>query len=111
MTEKTMSYKCLKVADGVIVLVEHPGISRVASKNISIYVSDPGVVVQIGDIQIPLTDVILEHVASNPRIAVFFTSVDRYVEQDLLTVDLDQKALLEAKGAWEFEKGLDADMA
>lgn len=101
-------YKCLKVSDGVIVLLEASKVIP-SNRDISIFVSDAGVVAQIDTMKIPIPDQILDHMTDNPYVTVYFTNEDRFVEDSYITVELDKKTLLEAKGAWEFKKRMERE--
>lgn len=102
--------KCLRVNDGLIFLVPETGKSRINASDISISVNEVGVHIMAGDIIMPVFDGVLGHLAKNPNVMIWFVSGERYVEESSLFFEVDRDAILEAKGAWEYRKGHEAEL-
>lgn len=102
-----IAYKCFKVDQGIVALVETEERFRKGRKDVSIYISNTCVVLQVNFVHIALLDDIISHLINNPRVTIFFTNVKRYAEVSSEKIELDVPALLEAKGAWEYRKSLE----
>lgn len=101
-----IAYKCLKMEQGIVVLVETEEVFPKGKKDVSLYMSDHCIALQVNFVHIVLLDDVVAHLISNPQVILFFTNVGRYTETSSIKVELNVQALLEAKGAWEYRKSL-----
>ncbi len=79
---------------------------KIVNKDIGLWVSDNGIIVQIEQIEIPIPDSLLSYLIENPYLMIYFTDPHRYLEESYITIKLNTNSLLEARGAWEYRKSL-----
>jgi hypothetical protein len=94
---------CLKVKNGIIALVDGSidGIKS-ANNNIEIEVKDYGVDLDIGNITIPLPEVLLDYLIENPMIVIYQVGINSYVVEPALVINLDKTKLTEIKGVFNY---------
>ncbi len=101
------AYKCFKIDQGIVALAETEQKFGKGKKEVSLYLSDQCIVLQVNFLHIALLEDIVPHLINNPRVIIFFTKYERYSETSSEKVELDVPTLLQAKGAWEYKKSLD----
>jgi hypothetical protein len=94
---------CLKVKNGIIALVDGSieGIKS-ANNNIEVEVKEYGVNLGIGNVTIPLPEVLLDYLIENPMIVVYQVGINSYVVEPELVINLDKTKLTEIKGVFHY---------
>lgn len=100
------AYKILKVNGGIIALVDLAGIDvlNINDKDVSIHLADYGLLIKIGDIQIPITESLFEFISNNRNVTIYHAGIENYIEEPALLVELSKESLIEAKGIYSFWK-------
>ena len=104
-----MAYKCLMVEDGLIVLVppvysDLSSIRKLDEKDVSIQVVDFGFIIKVGELKIPVPEILIDYLIANNVITLYQFNDDDYVGTPVLGITLSKEALLEAKGMYRLLK-------
>ena len=100
--------QCLKVLNGIIALVCNVNNSQISLKNNNIFyeLKDYGIIVKNEYIEIPLPCTLLDYLTEikEPIITLYELKYNSYISEAILSIQLSQKSLIEAQGAYNFWK-------
>jgi hypothetical protein len=102
-----LAFKCLKVAGGVLVLVNTDNttsLKNITDHDVSICIAEYGLLIKIKDIEIPIPESLMEYFMQNRTITIYPLTMDNYVEEPLLSVTIRPESLIEARGIYNFWK-------
>jgi hypothetical protein len=102
-----LAFKCLKVAGGVLVLVNTDNttsLKNITDHDVSICIAEYGLLVKIKDIEIPIPESLMEYFMQNRTITIYPLTMDNYIEEPLLSVTIRPESLIEARGIYNFWK-------
>jgi hypothetical protein len=102
-----LPFKCLKVANGILVLVNSDStisLENITDRDVSIHVAEYGLLVKIKDIEIPIPESLIEYFIQNRTITIYPLTMDNYIEEPLLSVTIRPESLIEARGIYNFWK-------
>ena len=100
--------QCLKILDGIIALVRDIDNSQISLKDNNIYyeLQDYGIMIKGEYIEIPLPCTLLDYLTEikEPIITLYELKDNSYISEVILSIQLSQKSLIEAQGAYNFWK-------
>lgn len=101
-----MAYKCLKVKDGIIALLDLTdfNISGIMNNEVSINLADYGFLIKIRELEIPIPESLFDFIFDNRVITIYRTGIEKYVEAPVVSIELSKESLIEAKGMYSFWK-------
>ncbi|RMD56619.1 MAG: hypothetical protein D6828_04165 [Nitrospirae bacterium] len=105
-------FRCLKVNDGIIALVqvnnadEINELGNISKEDIKIELTEFGIILKARDIALPIPLALLEWLISQKQCFVAFypISLESFVSEPIISLELSKEELREAKGAYNFWK-------
>ena len=94
---------CLKTEEGIIVLVYSTPL-RVDKKEVSCRAIEIGILLSIGDLEIPIPEAMIEHVTAHRKVVIYFLDGERYFVEPASRLEIAQELLLEARGVYKHFK-------
>ncbi len=94
---------CLKTEEGIIVPVFSLPL-RIDKKDISCKAIEIGVLLSVGDIQIPIPEEMIDHMAAHGRVVIYFLDGERYLSEPATRVEIPRELIFEAKGVYRHFK-------
>lgn len=94
---------CLKTEEGIIVPVFSTPL-RIDKKDISCKAIEIGVLLSIGDIQIPIPENVIDHMTAHRKVVIYFLDGERYLSEPAGTLEIPQELIFEAKGVYKHFK-------
>lgn len=94
---------CLKTEEGIIVPVFSTPV-RIDKKDISCRAIEIGVLLSIGDIQIPIPENVIDHMAAHRKVVIYFLDGERYLTEPAGRLEIPQELIFEAKGVYKHFK-------
>lgn len=101
-----VAYKCLKVDNGLIALVDVPKdcLVNVKNEDLAIYLRDYGLTVRIKQVEIPIPEILFDYFIENRTITIYPLEINNYLEEPILSLEISKDSILEAKGIYSYLK-------
>lgn len=94
---------CLKAEEGIIVPVFSAPL-KIDKKDISCEAIEIGVLLSIGDVQIPIPEGMIDHMTAHGRVVIYFLDGERYLSEPATRFEIPQELIFEAKGVYKHIK-------
>ncbi len=94
---------CLKTEDGIIVPVYTLPV-RVDKKELACRAIEIGLLLTIGEIEIPIPEDMIDHVVAHRKVVVYFVDGERYFAEPAVRFEIPQELILEARGVYKHFK-------
>jgi hypothetical protein len=102
-SERMIVQSCLKTEEGIIVPVFSASL-RIDKKEVSCKAIEIGILLSIGEIEIPIPEAMIEHVTAHRKVVIYFLDGKRYFVEPASRLEIAQELLLEAKGVYKHFK-------
>lgn len=101
-----IAYKCLKVLNGIVALVDLTGydVLGISSDDISIHLTEYGLLIKILNIEIPIPESLFDFILENSNITIYPAGIENYIEEPVLSIEISKESLIEARGIYSFWK-------
>jgi hypothetical protein len=94
---------CLKTEEGIIVPV-YSTPKRIDRKELVCRAIEIGILLSIGEIDIPIPEDMIDHVATHRRVVIYFLDGDKYLAEPTAKFEIPQELIFEAKGVYKHLK-------
>jgi hypothetical protein len=94
---------CLKTEEGIIVPVYSKPM-RVDRKELVCRAIEIGILLSIGEIDIPVPEDMIDHMATHRRVAIYFLDGEKYLLEPAAKFEIPQELLFEARGVYKHFK-------
>ena len=94
---------CLKTEEGIIALVYSVPI-KVDRKEIACKAIEMGILLSIGDIDVPIPELMIDYITNHRRVAIYFLDGEKYLTEPAVTLEIPQELIFEAKGVYKHFK-------
>jgi hypothetical protein len=98
---------CLKTEEGIIVPVYSSPI-KIDKKGLVCRAIDIGVLLSMGEIEIPIPENMIDHVTSHRKVAIYFLDGEKYLAELAVKFEIPQELLFEARGVYKHFKNTQA---
>lgn len=97
-----VAYTSIILSEGIVALFHDANGALLPDENdVAIEIADYGLNIIAGDMVIPVPAMLIEHLIQNGRITVFNKKPTQYISEPVVEINLPEKTLSEAKGAYE----------
>ncbi|MFQ5484358.1 MAG: hypothetical protein ACE5DO_03385 [Desulfobacterales bacterium] len=99
-------YKLLKVADGLIGLVntDRVDLPVIAAGDVEILVTGYGALFKAKNMEIPIPETVLGHLINTGTIIIYCSGDEFYLSEPALALEISREALIEVRGIMNFQK-------
>ncbi len=94
---------CLKTEEGIIVPV-FSAPTRVDKKEVHCKAIEIGILLSIGDINIPIPEEMIGHMTVHRKIVIYFLDGEKYFAEPAVRLEISQDLILEARGVYKHFK-------
>jgi hypothetical protein len=94
---------CLKTEEGIIVPVFSTPM-KVDKKEVSCKAIDIGILLSIGDLEIPIPEAMIDHLIARRKVVIYFLDGEKYLVEPASRLEIAQELLLEAMGVYKYFK-------
>ncbi len=94
-----------KVQGGILVPVYRDADydwSALMAEEVDISLAEFGLVVTVGELEIPIPEALFDYISDNPTIVFYHVTDNRLLAEPAATVVIDKNLFMEAKGAYKF---------
>ena len=101
-----IAYKVLIVSNGLIALADTDGydVSKIAKEDINIEINIAGFMIHVGELLIAIPEHIIDFFLESRAITIYPFSVNNYIEEAVLSIELSRESIIEARGVFTFLK-------
>lgn len=96
-------HSCLKTDDGIIVPVLSAPL-RVDRRATSCKAIEIGILLSIGDLEIPIPETMFDHLAAHRKVVIYFLDGGRYFVEPASKFEIALELIVEAIGVYKFFK-------
>jgi len=94
---------CLKTEEGIIALV-YSVPTKIDRKEVACKAIEMGILLSIGDIDIPIPELMIDYITSHRRVAIYFLDGEKYLNEPAVKLEIPQELIFEAKGVYKHFK-------
>ena len=95
---------CYMVTGGIMVAlyIDDSELENISEEDIAIDFADYGLNIMVGDIIVPIPEVMYDYITENRNITIYAVNSDNYFFKPTLHLELPKESIIEAKGAYRF---------
>ncbi len=98
-----MVQNCLKTEEGIIVPVYSVPV-RIDKKELTCNAIEIGILLSIGEIDIPIPEEMIDHVIAHRKVVLYFLDGGKYLVEPAAKFEIPQELLFEARGVYKHFK-------
>lgn len=103
MENEMIVSNCLKTEEGIIVPI-YSVPTKIDRKEVACKAIEMGILLSIGDIDIPIPELMIDYIISHRRVAIYFLDGEKYLNEPAIKLEIPQELIFEAKGVYKHFK-------